>query len=512
MELPAVVLVTPNDTDARSGVTFLQDAGIGARACAALAELCLLPLETVGCAVLVEEALVHSEVTEFLRVLEAQPPWSDLPLVLVASEGASLGALVDSVFPQSGNVAVLERPLNPVSLISAVRVGLRARQRQLEMRDLLEQRNDALRKRDEFLAMLAHELRNPLAPLRNAVYIMQQLPISDPTLIKTRDLIDRQTSHLKRLVDDLLEVSRLELGKVNLQMTTLDLNNAIASAAEACLPVTTARGHSVEVRLASEPLTILADPVRIEQIVGNLITNAAKFTSEGGIISIEARGEGAAARVTVRDTGIGLRSDMLTRVFDLFTQDKQTLERAGGGLGIGLTIVKRLVELHGGSVSVESEGPGKGSAFTVHFPRTKLLIDRLHGAKPGAAGGVPAKRVLVVEDNPDIRESLGLILEMWGHNAEFAETGAEGLRRACDSKPDVALIDIGLPELNGYDVARGIREANSAWAKDVKLVALTGYGRDSDRERALEAGFDSHLVKPIDLEVLAKTLGARDPA
>jgi CheY-like chemotaxis protein len=356
--------------------------------------------------------------------------------------------------------------------------------------------------------MLAHELRNPLAPLRNAVYIMQQLDLSDETLTRTRDLIDRQTAHLKRLVDDLLEVSRLELGKVNLQLTPLDLNTAIASAAEACLPATTARRHIVEVRLAPEPLTIMADAVRLEQIIGNLITNAAKFTAEGGHISIEVRSEDDSAVFAVQDSGIGLRQEMLASVFDLFTQDTRTLERAGGGLGIGLTIVKRLVGLHGGSVSVTSEGPGTGCTFSVRLPRYSLHMGERRASKAAMVAGQP-KRVLLVEDNPDVCDSLRVILQLWGHQVEIAVNGDDGLKLARDLEPDLVVIDIGLPGLNGYEVARAIRQAATPWSKRVTLVALTGYGSDSDRQRALEAGFDSHLVKPVDPEVLAESLGFR---
>ena len=230
MDLPEVVLVTPNEGDAIAAIRFLADAGIRARAFGGLTGVSDVPLDGVGCIVLVEEAITRGELEAFRDVLSAQPPWSDIPLVLIASAGAPLGALVESLFPESGNLAVLERPLNPVSLVSAVRVGLRARQRQLEVRDLLEQREAAVRRRDEFLAMLAHELRNPLAPLRNAVYLMRQPRMNEELFAKTRDLIDRQTMHLKRLVDDLLDVSRLELGKVQLQMQTLDLNAAVRAA------------------------------------------------------------------------------------------------------------------------------------------------------------------------------------------------------------------------------------------------------------------------------------------
>ncbi len=505
MERPAVFLVTPNDTDAEVGMEFLREAGVDARTCTALTDLSLFPIDALGCVVLVEEVMVRPEIDEFLAVLASQPPWSDLPLVLVASEGVALAALVERVFPQSGNVAVLQRPLSPVSLISAVQVGLRSRQRQFQVRDLLDQRADALRRRDEFLAMLAHELRNPLAPMRNAVYIMKHLELEQPLFKKTRELIDRQVTHMARLVDDLLDVSRLELGKVQLQLQPLDLNAAVASATEACLPVTTARGHRMDVRLAREPLLINADPVRIEQIIGNLVTNAAKFTPEGGDICVEVSGDANRVTVVVRDSGVGIRPDMLDSVFELFTQDSATIERSQGGLGIGLTIVKRLIELHGGKIEVNSSGLGRGAQFTCSFARVNARAVAAGTVEPPPPAASP-RRVLVVEDNADIRESLGLLLTMWGHGVEFAETGPEGLSRARAGQPDVALIDIGLPGLSGYEVARRIRSGGSEWARGVRLVALTGYGREADREEALGAGFDHHLVKPIDPDVLARTL------
>ena len=507
MHVPAAVIVTPSENDAAVALGFLEQAGIGARACASLAELSRLPAADVGCAVLVEEALVQPEFDELLATLAVQPPWSDLPLVLIASQGAALGALVERVFPQSGNVAVLERPMNPVSLVSAVRVGLRARERQLQVRELLEQRANALRLREEFLAMLGHELRNPLAPMRNAVYVMKQLPIDNPLFKTARDLIDRQVGHMARLVDDLLDVSRLELGKVQLQMRELDLNAAMSAATEACMPLIEARGHKIEVRPAREALYVLADPVRVEQIIGNLITNAAKFTPEGGLIVVEGSGDAQMACITVSDSGVGIDKAMLNAVFELFTQDSATLERSAGGLGIGLTLVKRLVELHDGSVGVASEGRGQGSQFTVRFPR-------LRGTRPQSevpAGGATAastRRVLVIEDNPDVRQSLGLLLTSWGHGVHFADTGPAGLQRANLVRPDVALIDIGLPGLNGYEVAQQIRSLDRDWARAVKLVALSGYGRESDREKAIASGFDCHLVKPVDPEVLAEVLTA----
>jgi len=308
-------------------------------------------------------------------------------------------------------------------------------------------------------------------------------------------------------VDDLLDVSRLELGKVQLQIQPLDLNSAVAAATEACMPAATARGHRMEVRLSREPLVISADPVRLEQVISNLVTNAAKFTPEGGEITVEAAGDADTAVVTVRDSGVGIGSDMLDSVFDLFTQDSSTLERSEGGLGIGLTIVKRLVELHGGTIEVRSAGHGRGAEFTARFPKSNARPVAVERERPGAAA--TPSRVLVIEDNADIRESLGMLLTMWGHGVEFADSGLDGLRLAYGGEPDIALIDIGLPGLNGYEVARRIRSSGTAWARGVKLIALTGYGRDTDRDAALEAGFDCHLVKPIEPDVLAKTLQLR---
>ncbi len=508
MVSPTVVIVTPSETDGKVALSVLRDAGIAGRVCLSLAEFSGLTPTTIGCAVLVEEALVHPEIDDFLGALAAQPPWSDLPLVLLASQGAALGALVERVFPESGNVAVLERPMNPVSLVSAVRVGLRARQRQFQVRELLDQRADALRLRDEFLAMLSHELRNPLAPMRNAVYLMKRLAIDDELFVKTRNLIDRQVTHMAHIVDDLLDVSRLELGKVQLQKRELDLNAAVAVATDACSALISQRGHTLQVKLADEPLYVLADPVRIEQIIGNLMANAAKFTPEGGAIVVEAYGDAGTATLSVRDSGVGIPPAMLASVFDLFTKDATTLERSQGGLGIGLTIVKRLVELHGGTIRAVSEGRDRGAQFIVCFPRH--IEDRsLELPIAVQSAEAQSRRVLVIEDNPDIRETLGLLLTMWGHGVDYADSGPAGLERAAHIQPDVALIDIGLPGLSGYEVARHIRSLEAQWARDVKLVALTGYGREADREKALASGFDFHLVKPVDPEILAKTLQIR---
>jgi signal transduction histidine kinase len=500
-----VVVVTPNDSDRGLVEGFLGDRGVATQLCTSLAELGPSIGAEVGCIVVVEEALHEPELEGFHEALRGQAPWSDVPLLLIAAQGSSLAWLSEAVFPESGNVTLLQRPLHPVALVSAVNTARRARQRQRDVRDLLEQRVVAVRQRDEFLAMLAHELRNPLAPIRNAVYLLKTLDVPDPLFAKCRGMIEKQTRHITRLVDDLLDVSRLELGKVDLRLQTVDLNQSVSAAVEACVPMTTGQGHVVTVRLAEESLPIHADPVRIEQVLGNLIVNASKYTPPGGVLTIESSRDGAFGRVSVSDNGQGIAPEMLGAVFDLFVQVDNSLARTGGGLGIGLTLVRRLVELHGGSVSATSEGPGKGSRFEVRFP----LEERRSG--DAAAASIPRRahkpqRVLIVEDGADIRESLGLIVAHWRHEVIYATTGPEGVALAHKTQPDVALIDIGLPGLNGYEVARQIRGGALPWSRRVKLVALTGYGQTNDRDRALEAGFDEHLLKPVEPALLEQLL------
>ena len=500
-----VIIASPNEADSVLAAGFLEGNGVEPVRCATLAQAAGLVGPGYGCVVLVEEALVEPDVQLFQDAVHAQPPWSDLPLLLIAAQESSLSTLVETVFPRSGNVSLLQRPLHPVSLATAVTMALRARQRQYQVRDLLEERSTAIRRRDEFLAMLAHELRNPLAPIRNAVYLMKMMSVPDPMFVKYRDMIDKQARHITRLVDDLLDVSRMELGKVELRRQALDLNQAAGATVEACAPLTGARRHTVALRLATEPLTVMADPVRIEQVLGNLIANAAKFTPEGGLIEVESAREGGHAVVRVRDNGSGIRADMLASIFELFVQDEGSLARTQGGLGIGLTLVKRLVELHGGSVSARSEGLGRGSAFEIRLPLVSLEAQPA-GSMGGAAAPRQRKRVLVVEDGADLRESLGMLLERWRHEVRYAADGSEGVAVAKQMRPDVAIIDIGLPGVDGYEVARRIRGGPQPWARQVRLLALTGYGDANDRHRALESGFDEHLLKPVEPAVLEQLL------
>jgi CheY-like chemotaxis protein/two-component sensor histidine kinase len=370
----------------------------------------------------------------------------------------------------------------------------------MEVRDLLQKRDEALRQRDDFLAMLAHELRNPLAPMHSAIYLQKNLQTDDPLIVKTRDILERQVNHMTRMVDDLLDVARLERGKIDLQRQRLDLNGAVTAALDACLPSVRARSHHVKTTLAGEALFIDADPVRVEQLLTNLIVNAAKFTPNGGEIELQTRRDGPVALVCVRDNGIGIRPEMLEAVFTPFAQDDHSLARSAGGLGIGLSIARALAQLHGGSLRAHSEGADQGALFEARIPLSTTLAAAR--GKPAALNAVRRRRVLVVEDNADIRESLRLVLGLWGHEVLLAETGNEGLALALQEKPDVALIDIGLPGMSGYELAVEIRARTRHSPNRIRMVAMTGYGQPSDRERAESAGFDHHLVKPVDAEVL----------
>jgi signal transduction histidine kinase len=499
------LVLTPSESDAEYATMFLRQSGIDGVAFNDVQRFAAAISEGAGCLVMIQEALTAEQIPFIAEALSRQPAWSDLPLIIIANDVGNCGSLIGRVFPMSGNVTLLERPLNPHSFVSAVQMGLRAAHRQHEVADLLAQREQALRSRDEFLAMLAHELRNPLAPMRNAVYLQRQVASDDPVFVKTRAVLDRQVRHMTRMVDDLTDVARLEHGKVTLQRKRVDLNDIVTAAVDSCMPAARAAGQRIDVALCATPLDVDADPVRLEQIITNLVHNATKFSREPGEIRVHCSAEAAEAVIVISDDGIGFEPAVAERLFELFSQGHQTIERSAGGLGIGLTIARRLAELHGGSIAAASEGLGKGAAFTVRLP---LLPKTAKPAPPPQRQTAPlmSRRIVVVDDNADIRDTLLLMLSMWGHRVEVAADGASGLQLVLRDRPDVALIDIGLPVMNGYDVARCIRK--SGLREGIRLIALTGYGQPSDREKAAAAGFDAHLLKPIAPAVLAEALNA----
>jgi len=354
--------------------------------------------------------------------------------------------------------------------------------------------------------MLAHELRNPLAPVQNAVQILRLKSPADSQLQWATDVIQRQTQHMARLLDDLLDVSRITSNKLELRKERIELAGLIRVSIETSRPAIERGGHVLGVTLPAEPIYIEGDTMRLIQVFSNLLNNAAKFSKRGGHIWLTAASEGETVQVSVRDTGIGMASQMLPRIFDMFAQTGRSIEQTAGGLGIGLAVARRLVEMHGGSIAARSQGLGKGSEFVVLLPNAARAPHGSSTTETEAAKDVVKRRILVADDNPDALESLAMMLEIMGHEVRMAHDGLEALEAAIDFQPDVVLLDIGMPRLNGYDTARRIRQ--EPWGKNVLLVAVTGWGQETDKRQTKEAGFDLHLVKPIDPDVLATALAS----
>jgi PAS domain S-box-containing protein len=432
---------------------------------------------------------------ELMRRLHVDGCVRDYEITCRTRQGTPRQLLVNSqVITYAGVPAVLTVSLD-ITERSEVEAQSRARGDEAEA---------ANRAKDEFLAMLGHELRNPLGTITNAVTVLDRVA-TDETILRLTGMIRRQTSHLSRLVDDLLDVARVSSGKIGLEAQPVDLHEL----AGRCLEAVAHAGRSGDHRVAlqGERVYVVGDAARLEQIVNNLVDNALKYTPAGGAVTVITERAGGDAVLRVRDTGRGIRPDVLARVFDLFVQEPQALDRARGGLGLGLTLVKRLVELHGGSVSAWSDGPDRGSEFVVRLPALVRPSSAVAGAAAGDDMAAPRCRVLIVEDGPDARESLRLLLEHAGHVVETAEDGLTGLAKLQAFRPEVALIDIGLPGLDGYALARLARER--AETSGIRLVAVTGYGQDDDRQRALAAGFDLHVAKPVDPALLSDLLARR---
>ena len=367
-----------------------------------------------------------------------------------------------------------------------------------ELQRRLHELAEADREKNEFLAMLGHELRNPLAPMRNALHLMKMPGANIERVGQARDVLERQLEYLARMVDDLLDVSRMIRGQIELRREAVDVAVAITRAIETAQPAIDAKNHELSVAVPDRPIWVEGDRIRLAQVIANLLTNAAKYTDEAGRISVCAAREGEEVVLSVRDTGAGITPELQARIFELFVQGDRTLDRSQGGLGIGLTLVKRLVEMHGGSVAVASKGTGQGSEFTIRLPA--LREPRGHQNSGVSAArvnpGAPGKRVLIVDDNVDACESIAMILRISGHDVRCVYDGPSVLQTAVSYRPDVVILDIGLPGMSGYEVARRLRQLPEI--KHTPLVAVTGYGRDDDRRRSREAGFDYHLIKPID--------------
>lgn len=501
------LVLAPTGRDGPLTCRLLERGSLAAQLCATMEELCGEVDRGAAGVLVAEEVLLPEAARRLADLVARQEPWSDLPVLLFTGQGATIQACRPTVgqLAPFGNVTLLDRPIRAITMISAARAALRARRRQYEGREEMARRSEAVRARDQFLAMLGHELRNPIHTTLLAIEIMER---GEGAPDRQLQILRRQATNLGRLVDDLLEVARVTTGKVVLQRRRLDVNVVAARVAEAMDAVVALHGLDLAVRRSRSPAIVDGDPVRLEQVLGNLLANAIKYTPAGGhvdlAVSTDSPGEVA---VAVCDTGVGIEPEMLPRVFDLFAQAESTLDRARGGLGIGLALVRSLVEMHGGRVEASSPGRGGGSRFVVRLPRVEA-VDAPAAEVPVAASGAvsPGRHVLVVEDQHEACELLRQTLESMGHRVDVAEDGIAAVELAVRRRPEVLLVDIGLPGLDGYAVARQVR---SSLGDEPLLIAVTGYGQPEDRRRSLQAGFDVHCTKPLDLGLLRDLLASR---
>jgi signal transduction histidine kinase/ActR/RegA family two-component response regulator len=408
----------------------------------------------------------------------------------------------------SGSQADRERRRAALNLMEDAVEARQALQREnLERRRIEEELRQADRRKDEFLAMLAHELRTPLAPIRNSLGVLRLAGTDKAAIEHVYEMLERQVSHMVRLVDDLLEVSRITRGKIELQKNDVELALVVQSAVEASRPLIDSAAHQLAIDLPEEPIILHADPVRVRQVLANLLNNAAKFTKAGGQIWLTVARAGSMAQISVRDNGRGIPAEMLPKVFELFSQVDRTYNRTQAGLGIGLTLVRTLVEMHGGQVEAKSEGPDMGSEFVVRLPVAAAVGGRrLRDQCRAGPISIAPRRMLVVDDNRDAADSLGALLKLLGATVSTAHDGAAALEALLTYRPSVMLLDIGMPAMDGFEVARRARERPEG--RDVTLIALTGWAQEEDRRRSLEAGFDFHLVKPVDLSALQAILAS----
>jgi len=509
-----VLLLAPTAKDAALTASVLEEAGMECVCCTDVAHVCRELRVGAGVVLLREEAVLPQREEPLVEWLHGQPPWSDLPVLVVARPVADSAAVAQAM-DLLGNVTVLERPMRVAALVSAVRTALRARQRQYQIREHLaehkraeETLRDSDRRKDEFLAILAHELRNPLAPIRNALQILRLTQPDDTSAERVAEIMDRQVGLMIRLVYDLLEVSRITSGKIDLRTESVDVAAVVHSAIETSRPFIEAGGHDLVLEIPGTALTLEGDFVRLTQVVANLLNNASKYSEPGGEIRVCVGRDADGVTISVQDKGKGIPSDMLPRVFELFVQLDRDNRWAQGGLGIGLTLAKTLVELHGGSVEARSGGIGRGSEFIVRLQLGSARTSRVAAKDAEPPATLANRRILVVDDNRDAAESLSTLLTLLGANVHVAFSGPEALDAFETYRPSAVLLDIGMPGMDGHEVARRLRSLPGA--EDVTLIALTGWGQAEDRHRSRSAGFDHHIVKPADIHALQSLLASHD--
>jgi signal transduction histidine kinase/ActR/RegA family two-component response regulator len=501
-----LLIVAPIGRDAELMCTHLQAAGLDCRACTDLDGACLEFADGAGALIVTEEALQAEQTFRLVKALDQQPPWSDVPIIVLAGE-PSFEAKQRSFGPLSTrtNVTFIDRPVRIKSLVSAAQSALHARERQYQIRDLMEKLEARVNERDRFLAILGHELRNPLG----AILLAAQMKDDEGKLDGDHAaMIERQSKHLTRLVNDLLDLSRVVSGKIVLKQQTLDLANVVRQALETLENSAARQNVSIEVRFVDGPLPVYVDPVRADQIVSNVLSNAIKYTPDGGHVVVSVALEDGEAVVRVKDDGVGIDPQRIHTIFELFAQAENAIGRAQGGMGIGLALVRNLLQLHGGSISVTSDGIGHGAEFIVRFPLAPAAtIAETRVVTQPTREGQP-RRIVIVEDNDDVRELLRLKLKRLGHAVDAVGDGPAGVVAIVDGKPDLALVDIGLPGLDGYQVAERVRQSLGG---KVVLVAVSGFGQPEDKRRAFDAGFDDHITKPADVQDIENLLARYPP-
>jgi signal transduction histidine kinase/FixJ family two-component response regulator len=504
-----ILIVAPRGRDAEVVRRALSRQGMECVVCPDVGQLVAMMYEGAACALIADEALDARALTLLDAWLNAQAPWSDFPFILLVGNGKK-GVLTTEGrrLEVLGNVMLIERPVSGEALVSAARSALRARRRQYQARALIAERAaanaqllSAARQKDEFLAMLAHELRNPLAPIRNAVETIRLSGEPLPARVQwAREIIERQSRQLANLLEDLLDVSRITTGKITLKRGKIELGSVLNAAIDVAKLSIDSRHHELVVDLPDSPVYLNADPTRMAQVFGNLLDNAAKYTPDGGRIAIRARTEKGKVVISVEDNGTGISPEELTQVFELFAQSTRALDRAQGGLGIGLSVVRSLIDMHGGTVEAHSDGLGLGARISVALPMVSAPHDA--GQPPAKIGQLQRQHlhILVVDDNVDAASSLSILLEISGHHVRTASDGPRALKECGIEQPDIVLLDIGLPGMDGYEVARRLK--SMAAMSEAVLIAVTGYGQADDVMRSKDAGFDHHLVKPIEPETL----------
>lgn len=498
-----ILIHAPVGHDLRLQMSALTARGMTVEAIEDFDAMMLAISDGAGALLLAEESLSPHAMETLGAMMESQPPWSDLPVLILARQGASAQdtARLEAAAGRLGNVSLFEQPVSPVTLVSSLRSALRARGWQYSVRQ-------STRRRDEFLASLSHELRNPLAPIRTSMHILKRMYPAASGVTQLREVVERQVSHLSRLVDDLLDVARITSGRVELQRSRVGLASVVANVQEVVAPQIEASNHRFEVSQPRERHVLDADAVRLVQSLGNVIANAIKYTPSPGRIVFDTSVEGDEVIFRIRDTGVGMEASMLEGIFDMFAQIPTPSGRTSGGLGIGLSLARQFTEMHGGSIVARSEGPGKGSEFELRLPVVSPGDDIVDVAyhRRFEDRGIEARnrQVVVVDDNRDGADMLHRLFEADGFTVLTAYDGLEAVDTVSRSQPDIVVMDIGMPGMDGYEAVRRIRQQPGG--KDILMIALTGWGQEETKRLAQEAGFDHHMVKPVDFDVLKEFL------